>query len=429
MIGKNKKVRGYLLTLWGAVTLTVISCKTEVGTVIAPLNTDFQGEDIAVASTFPQAECVDSSEIILLPKQAEDILWEEVVATYQYVPLETSPECLLGEINKIQSDDGCYFVFDKRNQILASFRHDGSFFRKYGSVGHGPGEYIQVSDFYLDREHQQLVALDLGGRKLVRYRYDGTMVDEQPLYYYYSQMETTANGQLALSTALAHNPMLPALDAWRLVLADTKQVPQRVAFSYPEEMRRNFHFETRSAFSKTSDGRLYYNHFLSNVIWEVGDTTCVGRYRLQFPEYAQLVDDKELSTLTDEDFSRIIRSARYFPSSFLMNRSFLLAYICEPSHEVSLLLYDRWHRHARLGRIVTADRQSLVTRLLVNHFDAAVDNDTFLSVIQPFHLFKVMKESERYDIPLTLGKQEKALVEHLTAEDNPVLLVVKMRPF
>lgn len=413
-----------------AVTKSVIAllvvgltaCRTENVSVVSPLNAAYVGQQMEIDSDVPQMPLKDSAVVITVPETATTIAWDDIVADYHYVALETDSAALIGEVYKLLYDKGLYFVFDKRNQLLRAFHSDGSYARTFGGPGRGPGEYTNVTDVSLDKETARLLVLDAGSKKMISYHYDGTLDDEQPMYYYFDQFERTSGGRLALSASFARNTMLPEADAFRLIVANAAHEPQGVAFPYPYALRNNFHFESLRNFQKTDDGRLYYNYFLSDVVWEVRDTACVARYQFNFPGRGAFVDNKDLPTFTDTDFKRRAQTTCYFSGIYHLNRHFLAAYIFNPSQAVNLLLYDRRSRHVRYGTI--GGNTDLRDKLLANHFDAALFSDTFVTVVQPFSLYKLLQDHRQYDIPLTIGDKERPLVDHVVAEDNPVLLVI-----
>ena len=65
------------------------------------------------------------------------------------VPLETTDECLLGYVSKVEVVDGNYYVLDGQRKAVFVFDGQGTFLRRIGIVGHGHGEYERASDLYV----------------------------------------------------------------------------------------------------------------------------------------------------------------------------------------------------------------------------------------------------------------------------------------
>ena len=90
------------------------------------------------------------------------------------IVLEANEECLIGDFNELQVFDGYLFLLDKRKaNSLFVFDMEGNFVRKIGKIGSGPGEYMKVFDFTLDKEKKHIFLLDRPNR-IHKYAFDGT---------------------------------------------------------------------------------------------------------------------------------------------------------------------------------------------------------------------------------------------------------------
>jgi len=88
------------------------------------------------------------------------------------VPLETTDECLLGYVSKVEVVDGNYYVLDGQRKAVFVFDGQGTFLRRIGIVGHGHGEYERASDFTVDRDCGRVVIL-CGPREVYMYDLQG----------------------------------------------------------------------------------------------------------------------------------------------------------------------------------------------------------------------------------------------------------------
>ena len=68
---------------------------------------------------------------------------DDIAVNYEYIVLESSDECLVGSDSKVYSDEKNIVVID-RTQILLFDRNSGSFVRRIGNIGNGPGEYSRT---------------------------------------------------------------------------------------------------------------------------------------------------------------------------------------------------------------------------------------------------------------------------------------------
>ncbi|MDF9830325.1 6-bladed beta-propeller [Parabacteroides sp. PF5-6] len=93
-----------------------------------------------------------------------------------FTALETTDSCLIGNIDQIKKRNNCFYVQADRRDLLV-FDHKGSFVRRIGQIGHGPGEYAILSDFEVDEKNIYLMGL----KKIYVYTLAGDFEHEIPL--------------------------------------------------------------------------------------------------------------------------------------------------------------------------------------------------------------------------------------------------------
>lgn len=100
----------------------------------------------------------------------------DIVEYFDIVPLETSDDCLLGEINVIKKRAGRYYIRTNANR-LDVFDENGKYLMKVGSIGQGPGEYAAICDFDADKDHIYILVPG----KILKYDSNGTFQTELPI--------------------------------------------------------------------------------------------------------------------------------------------------------------------------------------------------------------------------------------------------------
>lgn len=97
-----------------------------------------------------------------------------VAESLEYLPLSTSPDCLLGEyIKRIVVTTDRIFIFEFGKGVYR-FSKNGNFINKIGRIGKGPGECLKPVDMVLDTIKHHVIFLDHD--KLVRYDYKGNHI-------------------------------------------------------------------------------------------------------------------------------------------------------------------------------------------------------------------------------------------------------------
>jgi len=108
----------------------------------------------------------------------------EIGTELSYIPLETSPECLIPEISKVEIVDSYIFVNATKSLLL--FDIDGKFIRQIGSEGRGPEEYLSVSDFCVDKEQDEIYIIS--APKLLIFGFNGVLKESVKLSFRPSQI-------------------------------------------------------------------------------------------------------------------------------------------------------------------------------------------------------------------------------------------------
>ncbi|MDL2244590.1 6-bladed beta-propeller [Parabacteroides sp. OttesenSCG-928-J18] len=116
--------------------------------IVITLSSCTEKQDKAVQSTISLKEVQGET--------SHDELFEIVDCT----PMEASSTSLMGDIDKMQVYQNKYYILDKiTTKKVFVFNFDGSFSHSIGSIGSGPGEYINIQDFTIDKENEQIVLL------------------------------------------------------------------------------------------------------------------------------------------------------------------------------------------------------------------------------------------------------------------------------
>lgn len=100
-------------------------------------------------------------------KNIKDVKLSDIVKKIEYIPLETSKECLLSGNLKLLFHNKSIFIKDKK--ALYEFDNSGNFKRKIGKNGNGPGEYGMVFGFTVSPEHSELLLVAYPSKKILVY--------------------------------------------------------------------------------------------------------------------------------------------------------------------------------------------------------------------------------------------------------------------
>ena len=112
---------------------------------------------------------IDVIDIVNNLGQYQEIKASTYVSDFEYIPLETNENCLVGYVRNILINSSRIFVAG--SNFCYVFNNNGRFISKIGSVGQGPGEYQFITGLSIDEKNQS-VYLETT-RSILEYSYDG----------------------------------------------------------------------------------------------------------------------------------------------------------------------------------------------------------------------------------------------------------------
>lgn len=420
-----KKIIIYLIAF-----MAFIACRKANIVEIKPFSENFTDstKTLVVKDKYPCMELVTDKAIHLPVTENEMEDEMEIKTNIHYLPLETTEECLIGQIDKLESDDSCIFIFDRTNQAILRFsQKDGSFLNKFGSQGRGPGEFIGITDMSLNKQKKEICLIDFSLFKLMFYTYNGDLIREEPLYYVYNQIAFLGD-RIVLHTEFNENTMAPSVNNNRLVLAEADQEPLYVGFAFPEGFEDNFS-QGSNAFT-TCDGKVYYNHVLSDTIWQIKENgICEAKYIFKFPGRNNLFNEEDFKKITDERYQKKIENKPYFRDAFLITKNFIKANIVNAQN----LLYCIPTGHC--SNNMTYKTFGKPTSLHSTEF--TLNDNSFVRVLQPFDILKEIQFYQNHFndtqytqfLNMQLTEEERQLLSNMTEEDNPILMIMGIEPF
>ncbi|GAL89705.1 6-bladed beta-propeller [Jejuia pallidilutea] len=104
-----------------------------------------------------QKVIVENQKRILLKNSfsQKPLMFSEIIDSITYVKLETSKKCIVGEIQKIINYKNRFYIHDRKTKSILWFTSKGEYLNKIRQIGKGPGEYLNISEFFIlnDRIH------------------------------------------------------------------------------------------------------------------------------------------------------------------------------------------------------------------------------------------------------------------------------------
>jgi hypothetical protein len=129
--------------------------------------------------------------------QAPTIQLSNIADTISYLKLETTEECLIGNITTIKNIDSGFLINDNMKSLLL-FNKDGKFMWKISKQGRGPLEYEMLNpDFDIDHKLDEILVPDR--KQIFIYNYSGQFVKVIKVPFYVNQIYVVDSGSYLIA--------------------------------------------------------------------------------------------------------------------------------------------------------------------------------------------------------------------------------------
>jgi len=99
---------------------------------------------------------------------------DSVVLKKEFVKLENSDSCIIGDISNVCESNDSYFIVSKG--FLYQFDKNGKFDKRIGQKGRGPEEYLSIKALFFNESNQCIYILDHLSRKVLKYSSNGEFI-------------------------------------------------------------------------------------------------------------------------------------------------------------------------------------------------------------------------------------------------------------
>ena len=374
--------------------------------------------------TSAASEDINVATVVI--KIPEDISTSQIdlstfISEIDFIPLETSDECTIGSINKILSDEGSYIIHDKDNHAIFRFDEEGKFLNRIGVIGRGPQEYTESWDVSLDRIKKEVSVLDLAGRKILIYKYDGTFVGSKKMEFLYTQHEYSGSG-MVFYARVAAKVSIPSIDGYSVIFSDNNQSIEGQALPYNKDRKNNY--TTINPLRKFSD-KIYSILPYQNEIFLIENNQAYPVFRIVF---GKLGWDSSLDTdeLNDQEIRELISSYNYFNGEYVVSEDYLFFIIRGRNSPGSAIYYSLSTGEMKYGLHFNDPESSHIA--LFNVPQWLKYDDSFISYEKPYQILQHWKALDEPRAS-SITEKEKSILQNAKEDDNPILIVYRITEF
>jgi hypothetical protein len=367
----------------------------------------------------------DNIEIIQLDNAIDytvSVDLNKLTDSIRYIRLETNDRCLVTRIDKIELIDGFLFVKDQRN-VLYVFNLNGDYLYTIGGMGNGPGEYIVLHDFYIDKHNNRVEIFDQVQSKVIEYGYDGKFINEFRVICCPDRVKKIWNNYYFSSTFMGIDTLIYEYIDNQIVNHYTKK--DLCLEQFKEHV---LHFQALSTFG---DSITYWNE-LNNYVFRIIDGKLLKRFLFDFGKHSYQIKTNEQASGNFND-----RSEHGSIESFIETKNYIFINSIF-KNKVKHILYDKSTKETSVIDNQLCKTNTLFNNLsFVNSFDGLVNfwpdkngiiNDSLL--YRTFYAYNLKNSNfcnpEGKKISYKSSTIQK-IIDESSYSDNPIIMIVTLR--
>ena len=357
---------------------------------------------------------------------------------YKIIPLETTGECVVGEISNLFVDDNLIFLVDTWGRQISVFDMNGKFQNHIGRKGHAKGEYVSMYSVTLDTRQKRVCFIDEDSQKLLFYDYKGNFLSQEPRYFWYQNIAFLGSDKRVLLTLPYDHKDYQALNSFKLTITDEKGLPLCGALKDPGFPRhridnRPFCCSLENPLHANPDGVYYMDILSPDTIWKIKDEECVPFVSLDFGE--PFTTPQTYREMTTESYTQRRNQTKVLWDNFAFSKDF------------GYLYYDRCAIiDLNTGKYMIGKIEERGNRFTPNFYEYSFQTDLskkiFLfdweknqfanvwSAAETTRLLQLYKEDPKWEKVIQAWPQSDLdILERITPEDNPVIVVGTFKKF
>lgn len=334
------------------------------------------------------------------------------------IPLQTDSTTLLDKIIRIVHLKKTFYVADK-NRVLA-YDISGKLLNHFSNIGEGPDQYIGISDIQID-QNGLLWVLSRSNKCLYHYDWEGRLLNKYQLSFWGAKIFLMADGKHMLVYS-GNEKDNENSDQLKILDISTGSVVDKI-FPIDDKKSVYLHVMTDNNFVSSSSGAVYFQQIFNDTVYQLGlDRKPIPRFYLNFEgkNIPKSLFEKEYENIMDFFMNLHKFNYAYGVKLFMFNKETYLASFGYDKKTVIALSVDN---SCKIGSSLKED--VCLGGYVIELTDQSFFQQSNEELIIPINAHSVLEHMQ-----LNLNDQAARLLKkkvgHLTADDNPVLLKIKI---
>lgn len=335
------------------------------------------------------------SPIVVYPlnqEMSQDFSLKNIVKIRDLIILESlsDNQNILAKIDKAYLHEDRWYVADTKYSTLNVYSFDGSYIGQIGSLGEGPGKYLNINDFIIDKHNEQILVLSNDMQRVYYYDLNGKYLKIKDLNFFtsfFAKHNQEFVHYINFNYAKYNN---------NLLITNEDNIVEKTAFSFdPSKQNSGITF---SGFLHDHGKNILFSTAFSDNIYTYVDEQISLKYRFDF-------GTKGISKEESSDFNRLFNNLINY--SFLQNQvvesSQHLFYNFQSDSKINLGIYNKsTHKNYSFNR---ARGQDFLEKIISGPI-GLVDNKFFICFID-FELYSYFKEEAKEEYQIFISDYPK----------------------
>ena len=339
----------------------------------------------------------------------------------EYVPLETSAECLIGNNPVAYVLNDYIVVISLKEQMCYVFdRLTGKFIRKIGNKGIGPNDYLQTPYGLIVNEQEKTICFDKGDRIIEYSLTDGSVIPQStPIKISSNKLVYITKDIWAVGFAntSGNNPN-------QIVFFDRKEIIDSIPnYNFFTLNNRTIYFNRDEVIFYRYNHCINYKHLFNDTIFKIVDRKLQPEWVFEMNKSLQ-----NLIVLRNDTDELLKEGVNYHIIDSIFETDRYLLFTSRYQRKKHSFMFDK-HRK----QLTDVEK-----RIFINDMDGGLNfwmtstnqNQDLICVYQA-DFFK--EEIDKMDLseqkaknPLAFQKL-RTLLAQLDAEDNPIVVIAKLK--
>lgn len=367
----------------------------------------------------PEKSRNDITEININPEKSNQINIEDLIEDFEIIPLETNEESLIKQIYQIKIFDNNVYIKDVGTHSLKYFSQEGTFLSEIGHKGQGPGEFIQIDDFFVEGDTVSLFAWS-GNKKWIRYTTNNKFLFETDIKFPFDRFCPVNKNRYLVD--VGNGTVSDECSHYLYVIDDKFKVQSRI---FPNVKPYDINLAVyQTSFCNNGDEILYLKDYCDTIYHVLGDNIDVlPKYRLNFGKHwytKKFLDanyQKDVFGIYDAVNERQI--AKFIMLTGSKNNMVISYSIHENNADQKFLaIYYKEKGITYNFRNTSGLLNALFSRTYT------VDGDCFFSHITAEAFLEI---AEMYNGDNEISKKLNKIMKNVDETDNPLIIKFKLR--